>query len=54
MKDGKLYRIPRRFQISQAAKAGIDYRIGKNGIPETAGFPIVSMEEEPEQVQFSL
>ena len=54
IKDGKLYRIPRRFQISQAMKAGIDYRIGNNGIPETASFPIVSTEEEPEQVQFSL
>lgn len=33
LKDGKLYRIPRRFQIAQARKAGIDYKIGKDGHP---------------------
>lgn len=38
VKDGRMYRIPRRFQISQARKAGIDFRIGKYFIPETADF----------------
>ena len=33
LKEGKLYRIPRRFQISQARKAGIDYKIGNDGHP---------------------
>lgn len=30
LKDGKLYRIKRRFQISQAWKANINYRIGED------------------------
>lgn len=29
LKDGRTYRIPRRFQHSQARKAGIDYPIGR-------------------------
>lgn len=33
LKDGKLYRIRRAFQISQARKAGIDYRIGEDYKP---------------------
>ena len=36
MKDGRLYQIPRAKQIAQARKAGIDFRIGKHAIPETA------------------
>ncbi len=36
IKDGKTYRIPRKYQHQQAHKANIDYRIGKNFIPETA------------------
>lgn len=35
-KDGRLYNIPRDHQLSQAKKAGIDYRIGNGGVPETA------------------
>jgi len=31
LKDGKLYRIIRKYQISQAKKAGIDYRINHPG-----------------------
>ncbi len=34
LKDGKLYYIHRKFQLSQAHKADIDYRIGKDGQPE--------------------
>ena len=34
IKDGKLHRIPRRFQLSQARKAGIDYRITDGFIPD--------------------
>lgn len=33
LKDGKLYRIKRRFQISQAYKANINYRIGEDHKP---------------------
>lgn len=33
LKDGKLYRIRRPFQISQACKAGINYRIGEDFKP---------------------
>ncbi len=36
IKNGREYRIPRRFQHSQANKAGLNFRIGKNMIPETA------------------
>lgn len=34
LKGGKLYRIKRYFQIAQARKAGINYRIGKDYKPE--------------------
>ena len=36
VKDGKEYSIPRRFQHSQAHKAGIDFRVGVSHIPDTA------------------
>lgn len=36
LKDGRLYRIGRRHQIAQAAKAGIDYRCDRHGTPLTA------------------
>ena len=32
--DGRMYRIPRRFQTSQARKAGIDYKIVDGFIPD--------------------
>ena len=38
IKDGKMYRIHRRFQLSQAHKANIDYKIGKYMVPETIRF----------------
>jgi len=38
IKDGKMYRVPRRFQLSQAHKANIDYKIGKYMVPETVKF----------------
>lgn len=40
IKDKKVYKIKRRYQIEQAGKAGIDYRIGKNLIPETAQYRV--------------
>lgn len=38
IKDRKMYRIKRRYQISQARKANIDYRIGEYFIPETVAY----------------
>jgi len=38
IKDGKMYRIHRKFQLSQAHKANIDYRIDKFYVPETIKF----------------
>lgn len=35
IKDGKMYRIKRGYQIVQARKAGIDFRIGDYFIPES-------------------
>lgn len=34
IKDGKTYRIPRRLQIQQARKAGIDYKIIDGYLPD--------------------
>lgn len=47
IKDGKKYRIPRKYQISQARKAGIDFRIKAYDVPETAS-------RDPEQGQMSI
>ncbi len=33
VKDGKLYRIKRGYQLEQAAKAGINFRIGPDMKP---------------------
>jgi len=38
IKDGKMYRIRRCYQLSQAHKANIDYKIGKYMVPETVKF----------------
>lgn len=40
IKDGKEYRILRRYQHSQAKKANINFRIGKYLIPETTDYKI--------------
>ncbi|MDD5823599.1 MAG: DUF5131 family protein [Firmicutes bacterium] len=50
IKDGKLYKIPRRLQISQARKANIDYRIGAQGVPETASYQIPETAAETKQL----
>lgn len=34
LKDGKTYFIKRKYQIAQAKKAGIDYKIGADSAPE--------------------
>jgi protein gp37 len=38
IKDGKMYRVPRRYQLSQAHKANIDYKIGRYLVPEKVKF----------------
>ena len=38
VKDGKMYFIKRKFQGSQARKAGMDHRIGNRLIPDTAEY----------------
>ena len=38
IKDGKRYRVPRCYQLSQAHKTNIDYKIGKYLVPETVKF----------------
>lgn len=38
IKDGKMYYIRRRFQLSQAHKADIDFRVGDYFVPETASY----------------
>ena len=50
IKDGKLYNIPRKYQISQAKKAGIDYKIGKNLVPEPAQEELDK--NSPSQIRF--
>jgi len=45
IKDGKEYRIPRKFQHAQAHKANIDYRIGESLIPETANYDLPAVGE---------
>ena len=34
IKDGRMYRVRRRYQLSQARKANIDYRIGDYFLPD--------------------
>lgn len=38
IKDGRMYRVPRSHQLSQAHKANIDYLIGKYLVPENVKF----------------
>lgn len=34
LKDGKTYFVKRKYQIAQAKKAGIDYKVGADSAPE--------------------
>lgn len=38
IKDGRLYRVPRAYQLSQAHKANIDYLIGDYFVPATSHY----------------
>ena len=49
IKDGKTYRIPRRQQIAQARKAGIDYKIAERDIPASA-LSQIQTEQDEEQL----
>ena len=42
-----MYNVRRPYQRSQARKAGIDYRIGENFIPETAVYNKAETYMEP-------
>ena len=41
IKDGKIYRIKRAFQRSQARKANINFRISENSVPDSADMSVV-------------
>ena len=51
-KDGKYYRVPRRAQLAQAAKAGIDYGITDYYLPEKVANQLHFHPEHPEQTSF--
>ena len=51
-KDGKYYRIHRRDQLSQAAKANIDYRISDYYLPEKVAKALHFQPDTPEQTTF--
>lgn len=51
VKDGRTYHVPRRYQIAQAKKAGIDFRIGEHFIPETA---ICPQDTGPRQIAMAI
>lgn len=50
VKDGKMYLIKRKFQGSQARKAGIDFRIGNRFIPDTAEYNV----DKDEDIQLKI
>ena len=51
-KDGKYYRIHRRDQLAQAAKANIDYRISDYDLPEKVAKALHFQPDTPEQTTF--
>lgn len=51
IKDGKTYRVPRRQQIAQAKKAGIDYKIAERDIPASA---LSGIQPEHDEEQLTL
>lgn len=46
IKDGRMYRIKRGYQLVQARKAGIDYRIGDYFMPEKAAYRKASLQKK--------
>ena len=45
IKDGRMYRVRRRHQLSQARKANIDYRIGDYFLPEKVARQVYTRQE---------
>ena len=45
IKDGRMYRVRRRYQLSQARKANIDYRIGDYFLPEKVARQVYDRQE---------
>ena len=45
IKDGRMYRVRRRHQLSQARKANIDYRIGDYFLPEKVARQVYDRQE---------
>lgn len=55
IKDGKMYRIKRAYQLSQAHKANIDYKIADYFVPEKyASFYNVKQDEKYEQLMLDV
>ena len=50
IKDGRMYRVKRRHQLSQARKANIDYRIGDYFLPEKVARQVYAC-QEPAEIQ---
>ena len=48
IKDGRMYRVRRRYQLSQARKANIDYRIGDYFLPEKVARQVYARQEQPQ------
>ena len=53
IKDGRMYRVRRRYQLSQARKANIDYRIGDYFLPEKVARQFYGR-QETEQMQMKI
>ena len=53
IKDGRMYRVRRRHQLSQARKANIDYRIGDYFLPEKVARQVYDR-QETEQMQMKI
>ena len=53
IKDGRMYRVRRRYQLSQARKANIDYRIGDYFLPEKVARQFYGR-QETEQMQMRI
>lgn len=53
IKYGKMYRIKRGYQLSQAKKANIDYKIGKYYIPESVAHYYEELLHEIEDMQMT-
>lgn len=45
IKDGRMYRVRRKYQLSQARKANIDYRIGDYFLPEKVARQVYGRQE---------